>query len=412
MKLRRGSFERRLLLALALISLVPSLFLLGTGTFLLRRAVQLHTSPAAWEQVRESGRDLLMLADSSGDPALGAAADQHRQILDFSLQQSRLWEYVNARVLRLIPIVAMLLAALLTWLSVRSARKIARELARPIHELVGWSRLVAREQPLPPAVSTESSDDFGVLREAFHRMADELADSRVRALEAERARTWVAVARGVAHELKNSLTPLKLALRAMERAGDADPTLREPLEVATAESAQLEELARIFAQFGHLPEGPMSEIDLVEQLEYLLRTHLPPSVDHELVAPPDLPRVHAHHDALSRAFANLLLNAVEAMAEAPGTIRVELSSGEGVVVVRLIDSGPGIPPDRIDRIWDPDFTTKARGTGLGLALVRQTVQAHGGSIRALNLPEGGAEFRVTLPIEGPSVVPRPEDASP
>lgn len=403
MKFPRSSFERRLLLALSLFSLIPSLILLGTGTYLLARVVELHTSPAAWEQVRGSGRELLDLADSSGDTALVAAAARHREVLDFSLQQSRLWEYVNARVLRLIPIVAILLGALLVLLAVRSARGIARELARPIRELVGWSEMVAREEPLPPASPTvDDHGDFGVLRDAFHRMADELAISRVRALDAERTRTWVAVARGVAHELKNSLTPLQLALRALERGSDTDPAMREPLEVASAESSRLEELARSFAHFGHLPEGPMSEIDLAEQLDYLLRTHLPPAIEHRLEAPGDLPRVHAHHDALSRAFANLLLNSAEAMANTPGTVTVVLSSRNGTVTVRVMDTGPGILPEQLDRIWEPDFTTKSRGTGLGLALVRQTVQAHGGSIRALNRPEGGAEFRVVLPVVDPA----------
>jgi signal transduction histidine kinase len=68
------------------------------------------------------------------------------------------------------------------------------------------------------------------------------------------------------------------------------------------------------------------------------------------------------------------------------------------VEVRVLDSGPGIPPENLERIWEPDFTTKSRGTGLGLALVRQTVQMHGGQVAARNRPEGGAEFRVILPI--------------
>lgn len=396
---RRGSFERRLLLALVLFSLVPSLILLGAGTYLLSRSVEMHTSPAVWDQLRQSGRDLLVLAEQTGDPRLTAAALRHREVLDFSLQQSRLWEFVNARFLRLIPVVALALALLLTWLAIRSARGIARELARPIRELVGWAGMVAREDPLPPPTEGEaSSGDFGVLRDAFRTMADELATSRAKALEAERTRTWVTMARGVAHELKNSLTPLRLAVRALERQTQGLGSVREPLEVVSAESARLEELARSFSQFGHLPEGPTSEIDLAEQLEYLLRTHLPPGVEYRLRAPVDLPHVVGHHDALGRAFANLLLNAAEAMAETGGTVTVTLSTVGDAVQVRVMDSGPGIAADHLDRIWEPDFTTKARGAGLGLALVRQTIQAHGGMIGARNRPEGGAEFRVLLPI--------------
>lgn len=402
MSIPRASFERRLLLALVLFSLIPSLILLGTGTYLLARVVELHSSPAAWEQVRASGQELIERAEASGDPALASAAEGHREVLNFSLQQSRLWEYLNARALRIIPAFAALLALLLIWMALRSARGIARALASPINELVGWSALIGREQPLPPRTVEEvGPGEFAVLREAFRRMADELAASRTRALEAERARTWVTMARGVAHELKNSLTPLQLALRSLERgSGSADPAAREPLEVATAEAARLEELARSFAHFGHLPEGPKSEVDLVEQLDYLLRTHLPASIEHELDAAPDVPRVTAHHDALSRAFANLLLNSAEAMGDGPGRISVALSSADGTVTVRVRDTGPGIPPEQLGRIWEPDFTTKTRGSGLGLAIVRQTVQAHGGTIRAANRPEGGAEFEVELPVAG------------
>ena len=111
-----------------------------------------------------------------------------------------------------------------------------------------------------------------------------------------------------------------------------------------------------------------------------------------------LPCVHGHHDALSRAFANLLLNAGEVVAAAGGGgVRVELREAGGEVEVRVLDDGPGIRPEHVERVWEPDFTTKSRGTGLGLALVRQTVQAHGGRVWARNRPDGGAEFGVALP---------------
>lgn len=395
---RRGSFERRLLVVLVIFSLVPSLLLLAAGTALLWQALQLHASPAAWVQLRQSGSTLLDLAATAGDPALARAAAEHRHSLEFALHQSRLWDYLDSRLLQVIPLLALAFAAFLVWLAVRSARSIARELARPIDELVGWAGLVARDEPLPPPTRGEGeSGDFAVLREALRSMAAELALSRARALEEERVRAWVAMARGVAHELKNTLTPLRLAVVALERQTLALPRAREAVEVVSAESLRLEELARSFSQFGHLPEGPASAIDLCEQLDYLLRTHLPPGVDYRLRAPVDLPHVTGHYDALSRAFANVLLNAAEAMAPDGGTVTVKLSAHPDSVEVRILDTGPGIPEELLDRIWAPDFTTRTRGTGLGLALVRQTIQAHGGAIRARNRPEGGAEFSILLP---------------
>ncbi|HEX8674960.1 MAG TPA: HAMP domain-containing sensor histidine kinase, partial [Longimicrobium sp.] len=272
---------------------------------------------------------------------------------------------------------------------------------QPVEELVGWAGLVARGQALPDDdEGRQGNDEFGVLRDALRTMARELDEARARELEAERMRTWVAMARRVAHELKNPLTPIRFALRTLERGGAGTPAEREALETLGEESARLEELARSFAQFGRLPEGPQSEVDLRELLEYLLRTHLPAGSEPRLRLPVELPMVRGHYDALSRAFANLLLNAGDAVGAdaAPGSVQVVARAAEGWVEVRVLDGGPGIPPENLERIWEPDFTTKSRGTGLGLALVKQTVQAHGGRVAARNRPEGGAEFRVVLPL--------------
>lgn len=394
---RKTSFERRLLRALLVFSIVPSLLLIGVGTYLLSTSVSLSASAGAWERVAESARNLFEAAEASGDSTIITAATRHREELSASLVQAGRWEYLNERALDAIPIIAILLAIFLIWLAIRSARGLAREMAGPIQEMVEWSETIAREEPLPEPADQPRREpgEFQILRDAFRKMATELALSRSRALEAERARTWVAMARSVAHELKNPLTPMRLAIRTLQR-GDADPLEREALEVMEVESRRLDELARSFAQFGHLPEGPTSEIDLRELFGYLLRAHLPESVPSRLRAPVDLPRIQGHHDALSRAFANLLLNAVDAM-NGDGAITVVLAMRGDAAEIRVLDSGPGIPAEHLEQIWEPDFTTKSRGTGLGLALVRQTIQTHGGGIWAKNRPEGGAEFRILLP---------------
>ncbi|MBV9772606.1 MAG: HAMP domain-containing histidine kinase [Gemmatimonadetes bacterium] len=393
----RRSFERRLRIALVLFSILPSLTLLGAGTYLLSATVAGTDSRRAWDRVGESGGALIHRAERAGDPELVRAAGRHRDELTGSVIQARRWEYLERRALVALPVAALLLAAFLTWLAFRAARGIARELSRPVDDLAGWAQRVGRGEPLPPPETDrpDEAGEFGILRAAFRQMEAELVASRARALEAERMRTWVTMTRNVAHELKNPLTPMRLAVRALEARATA-PADREALEVIAAESARLEELARSFAQFGRLPEGPTSEIDLQEMLQYLLRTHLPPEVSSRLRAPVDLLPVHGHHDALSRAFANLLLNAADAVG-GTGAVTVVMRSAGDAVEVRVTDNGPGIPPENLERIWEPDFTTKTRGTGLGLALVRRTVEAHGGRVAALNRPEGGADFRVLLP---------------
>jgi signal transduction histidine kinase len=394
----RRSFERRLRTSLLLFSLLPALLLLAAGAWAVGGAFSLGDSAEAWDRVAESGGALIEKAERSHDPALRAAARTHRQELSHSVVQSRRWDYLVRRGVYVIPLAALLLGALLFWLAMRAARGMAHGLSRPVGELAGWAGRVARGEPLPPPgpeVAGETGE-FGILREAFRKMAAELEASRARELEQERTRTWIAMARRVAHELKNPLTPMRFAVRTLERTPPATEAEREAREVIAAESERLEEVARAFAQFGRLPEGPASEVDLREMLDYLLRTHLPPETHPRLRAPVDLPLVRGHHDALSRAFANLLLNAGDAV-QGRGSVTVVMRVLEGAVEVRVLDSGPGIPAENLERIWEPDFTTKSRGTGLGLALVRQTVQAHGGRVAARNRPEGGAEFRVILP---------------
>lgn len=398
---QRRSFEGRIRRALVLFSVLPALALLAGGTYVVLRTAALSDSVAAWERVGESGGSLIRAAEASRDPAVAAAARTHRAELEQSVTNARRWEWVLRRAVVWLAVAGALAGLVLAALAARAARRMGRRLCQPVEELAGWAGLVARGEALPADEEGRLGDEeFRVLRDAFRTMARELDEARARELEAERMRTWVAMARRVAHELKNPLTPIRFALRTLERGGAGTPAEREALETLGEESARLEELARSFAQFGRLPEGPQSEVDLRELLEYLLRTHLPASSEPRLRLPVELPMVRGHYDALSRAFANLLLNAGDAVgAEAgPGSVQVVARVAEGWVEVRVLDGGPGIPPENLERIWEPDFTTKSRGTGLGLALVKQTVQAHGGRVFARNRPEGGAEFRVVLPL--------------
>jgi signal transduction histidine kinase len=166
--------------------------------------------------------------------------------------------------------------------------------------------------------------------------------------------------------------------------------------VLDAETDRLERLAREFADFGRMPEGPASDVDLVELLEELCRTGVPPAVATSVKANGGRRTIQGHYEPLRRAFANLMRNAAEAMHGA-GRLDIEVADHGAGITVTLSDNGPGIPHELGSRVFEPYVTTKADGTGLGLAIVQQTIDAHRGSITLAETPGGGATFTVVFP---------------
>lgn len=403
MRYRRIPFATRLFLVLFLLSAVPSLALLGIATFGLRNYVELAGGGAAWQSVGESGRELLDAIDEAGaDSLVRAAADEHESELSRSVGLARRWDLIASRLAQSLPWVALVLGLSLGAVAAWTARQLSRGLSRPVNEVVDWAGRLAQDEELPRPVAAEAKEppEFSVLRDAFRRMADRLAEGRRQALEAERLKGLTEMARRAAHEIKNPLTPLMLAVRQarMNAARLEVDAVEEPLAVIEQEAGRLDAMARSFSQLGRLPEGPTSEVDLKEMLNDLLRSDLPESVSGTLDAPDDLPLIRAHLAALTRAFRNLLGNAVEALgSRTDGRIDVTITPTNGQIEIAIADNGPGIPAEDRERLWQPDFTTKSRGTGLGLALVRQTVAAHDGEVELKETREGAC-FVVRLPV--------------
>ncbi len=418
--LRHRTLERRLFAWFLVLSLVPALLLVGAGAWLVSGTLDLAGGLGPWEDVARTGRELVQRVEA-GDlgPATQRAAERHRAVLSESLLLARRWAYLGQRLTDTLPYVAVGLSVLLALLGLGASRSLARQIARPVAELVQWAERLSSDESLPEPGTGERREvkEIRVLRDALRTAARNLRLAQERALEAERVRIWGEMARRVAHEMKNPLTPLRLAAHRIAASGE--PSFQEPLTVIDEEVDRLEQLAQQFAALGRPPEGPTSPVDLGELLVSLADSDLKPEIQREVIVEPGLPMVDAHYEALLRAFRNLLRNAADALAEtdAPGTVGVRVAraasadggdgdlAGEdtpdGWIEVVVTDNGPGLPPDVTDRIFDPDFTTKSRGTGLGLALVRQAVEAHGGRVRAGNRPEGGAEFRVLLPVGAP-----------
>jgi signal transduction histidine kinase len=235
------------------------------------------------------------------------------------------------------------------------------------------------------------------------------------------------MARMVAHELKNPLTPMAMAADRVARSPES--SIAAAGDVLRAEIRRLDDLARSFAQFGRTPSGPMTPIDLGELLRSLVAQLSAQGMTLSLEAPADPVLVTGDLVSLERVFRNLVANAQEAVdahrsaspdvglaGGPPGLtqgggegstsphdapVHVELARRSTWAEVRVQDRGTGIPGDALPRIWEPDFTRKRRGTGLGLAFVQQVVQAHGGEASARNRRGGGAELLVRLPLAEP-----------
>ena len=404
---QQQTLARRLFGWLLALLLVPTLILIAAALLVGSRSVELFGTLGAWDEVAESGRIVFEAAEPAArrDTALANAVREHQRNLSGSLTQARRWSFIGARLVRVLPGLALLFALLLVAFSLWISRRIARDLARPIEEIVGWADRLGRGEALPPSNGgPREVMEVRALRGALRDASQRIAEGRARALETERVRAWGEMARRIAHEMKNPLTPLRLAVHRMAGASAASPQLAEPMEVIAQETARLDELARQFAFLGRPSSGPRSDVDVRELVEHLLATDVPPEISTSVDSPPDAPLVFAHYDALQRAFRNLIRNAVEAITalrdrqgpDAASWIRVSITTEPHALVIRIADSGGGMPDGQLQRIFEPDYTLKAGGTGLGLALVRQAIIAHNGTVTARN-EAAGAVFDVVLP---------------
>jgi signal transduction histidine kinase/CheY-like chemotaxis protein len=208
---------------------------------------------------------------------------------------------------------------------------------------------------------------------------------------------------GMVHELRNPLASISLMAELLGMRPDVPDEARDKLADIVHHVERAEEVLQSLRRFSHeeLPAMRLASLnDLVQDAARLERGLLTPhGIEIELALDPDLPDVLSDPSQLRLVVANLIRNAAESIREGgrPGTVRVKTANRHGVLRVVVEDDGPGIPVEVLPRIFDPYFTTKERGTGLGLAMSAGIVKAHGGHIRAENRPRRGARFLVDLP---------------
>lgn len=288
-------------------------------------------------------------------------------------------------------------------LAIFVSRALSRTLSRPIQNLVSATRRV-REGDFDVRLREVAGDELGVLTANFNNMTRTLHDSRDRLARAERVATWATAARRIAHEIKNPLTPITLAIHRIQKRVDSLPEpdrrpARESLDSILEEVQSLNALADEFSQFARLPEPRREPLDLNDLLRSTVPLYLEGTeIEIRWNLDETLADVAGDRDLLRRALGNLIKNGCEAMNGA-GSFTIESGrEREERAFVRIADSGPGVSDNERNRIFSPYFTTKSSGSGLGLPLVERIVHDLDGDIALLEEDGFGAVFRIELPL--------------
>ncbi|MCY1032695.1 ATP-binding protein [Corallococcus sp. BB11-1] len=279
---------------------------------------------------------------------------------------------------------------------------VSRWMTRPVEALTSGARRVA-EGALDVQVAARASGEVGELVRTFNHMTSELKATTERLMATERIAAWQEVARRLAHEIKNPLTPIRMSLETLLAAHEARhpsfPALfKESAGVILEEVERLRRIVDEFSRFARLPKPQLAPVDLGELAQGVLSLYAaPPEGIHLLPALQTGVVARADRDQLTQVLVNLVKNAEEAMTGKGGSLRVRVKGTDADAVIEVEDDGPGIPAEHRARIFEPYFTTKDGGTGLGLAIAARILQEHGGRLEVGGEPGQGARFSVVLP---------------
>ena len=310
---------------------------------------------------------------------------------------------------------AVLAALLGIGLARRTTRRVTR-LVSAVERLAGGDLSV---QVDPGSQGDEVAD----LTRAFNQMVREVRESRDRIVYLEKISGWQEVARRLAHEIKNPLTPMNLAFQQLEARWNQGGAPRDPAfgallkdvgEIVREEIATLERLVEEFSGFARLPDVRPEPSDLGEFVEEFVQKspQLSLQAEIEVVRAPGACPVALDRTLMRRVLTNLCANSVEASRPARARLHLDVSRTRDRAVLTLSDQGPGVERALWERIFDPYFTTKAKtGTGLGLAIVKKIVLQHGGEIQVGDRQGGGATFTLAFPIRGAQAPAPPARAS-
>ena len=279
---------------------------------------------------------------------------------------------------------------------------VAARISRPVRMLTqGLGRVAAGD--LSARVPAGGGDEIGAALEGFNHMAAQLQQARERLIHLTRLATWQALARKMAHEVKNSLTPIRLTVEEIaSRRGAVDVAfLEQASQIVADEVNTLERRVRAFSEFASEPPVVPAEIDVNAMLEerVCLLKSAHPEVAYQLRLAPDRPRAMADADLIKGVLTNLLENAAEAAQ--PGGVVLACTAVAGEILrIEVHDSGPGLSAQSRSTLFEPSISLKKGGMGLGLSIAHRSALLCGGDLQTLDGELGGAAFRVSLAFAG------------
>ncbi len=328
-----------------------------------------------------------MVTTDNGAPLLIASARYNPR----PLTQGGIKPFLN----RLAPVYLFLfLGAMLI------ASLIVQSILRPLHRL---KLEMAKVDPLGNATTVEHrwKDEVGELVDEYNELLSKLRESLIRRAKDEREGAWREMAQQVAHEIKNPLTPLRLGIQQLERAWndkaeDFPDRLKKFSTTAISQIDVLASIAEDFALLAVVREAEIISVDLNDVVNKAAGLYGEESVKVESTS--QIILVEGDKSRLIRAFNNLIANALDSMYDAKSKkpINIEISQDGDFAFVKVVDTGIGIPPEKLERIFEPRFTTKTHGLGLGLAMVKSIIEQSKGEVSVISKEGKGATFIVKL----------------
>ncbi len=270
-----------------------------------------------------------------------------------------------------------------------------------ISQRLNSTRLLGQNQKIK--IASNVSTEISSLVEAYNKMIEELEQSALQLAQGEREAAWREMAKQVAHEIKNPLTPMRLSVQSFERKFDPqDPEIRHKISEFSASLIQqidtMSDIASAFATYAQLPEQNTVVIDLAETIKRTIEVFDSPFI--KLSAPEQGITLNFDKNQLNRLITNLIKNSLQSLKQNQTSnpeIHVSLEEDQKKVILVVKDNGPGISQELKSRVFEPKFTTKTKGMGLGLAMVKTIVVSYGGTIEITEPKDGGVAFVMKFP---------------